>query len=173
MPEVERAPLPPGNLTPHFTLAEMTYSQTAVNNGIANTPNAAEHAELTNTAELLEKIRAICGNAPVTVSSGFRNAEVNALVGGAPNSAHRWGGAADIEIPLVGDPLVVCWKIFPHMKDLAIDQLIYESGGGAYWVHVGRAAPGSPARCQAFSIVNGATVTQPFPDGPRGVSSSG
>jgi zinc D-Ala-D-Ala carboxypeptidase len=172
-PGPEPAPLPDGYLSPHFSLAELTYSQTAVDNGIDNTPDDDELAELTKTADLLEEIRTLCRNAPVTVSSGFRCEEVNQLVGGATNSAHRWGGAADIEVPLIGDPLVVCFKIFPHMAELGIDQLIYESGGGAYWVHVGRPAPGSGARCQAFSIVDGQTVSYPFPDGPRGVSSSG
>ena len=155
-------PLPEGYLTPHFTLAELTYSSTAEINGIDNSPNDDELAELTKTAELLEEIRSILG-APVVVSSGFRCEEVNTLVGGAENSAHRWGGAADIEAPEFGDPLAICKAIEPHMVTLGIDQLIYESGGGAYWVHVGRPEPGNGARCQPFTIANGATCYAPFP----------
>jgi zinc D-Ala-D-Ala carboxypeptidase len=156
-------PLPPGYLTPHFTLSEMTYSGTANARGIDNTPNEQELAELTKTAELLEEIRSLLGAVPVMVSSGFRNEQVNALVGGASNSAHRWGGAADISAPDFGDPLAICRVLEPHIVALGIDQLIYESGGGAYWVHVGRPEPGSGARAQAFTIANGATTYTPFP----------
>lgn len=157
-------PLPPGYLSPNFTLAELTYSQTAVDNGIDNTPDRDELDQLTLTADLLEEIRTLLGNVPVLVSSGFRNEQVNALVGGASNSAHRWGGAADISAPDFGDPLAICCKIEEHMVDLGIDQLIYESGGGAYWVHVGRPEPGCGARAQAFTIAGGATCYSPFPN---------
>lgn len=157
------APLPEGYLTPHFTLHELTYSDIAVANGIDNTPNEDDLAELTKTAELLEEIRTLLGNVPITVSSGFRNEQVNALVGGASNSAHRWGGAADIEAPDFGDPLAICRAIEPHMVELGIDQLIYESGGGAYWVHVGRSEVGNGVRAQAFTIANGTTCDTPFP----------
>lgn len=162
-PGPEPEALPPGYLSPHFTLQEMTYSATAEANGIDNTPNEQELVELTKTADLLEEIRSILGNVPVAVSSGFRSEQVNRLVGGASNSAHRWGGAADISAPNCGDPLAICRKIEPHMVALGIDQLIYESGGGAYWVHVGRPAPGNGARAQAFTIANGATTYSPFP----------
>jgi hypothetical protein len=155
--------LPPGYLSPHFTLAELTRSDTATSYGIANTPNDQETAELKKTADLLEEIRSILGDVPVVVSSGFRNAQVNQLVGGATNSAHRWGGAADISAPQFGTPLEICRKVQPHLVALGIDQLIYESGGGAYWVHVGRPPPGSGARAQAFTIANGATTYSPFP----------
>jgi zinc D-Ala-D-Ala carboxypeptidase len=161
--EPTAAPLPEGFLTPHFTLEELTYSDTAVANGIDNMPNDDELVELTKTAELMEEIRTILGNVEIVVSSGFRCQEVNDLVGGAENSAHRWGGAADITAPEFGDPLAVCQAIEPHMAALGIDQLIYEQGGGAYWVHVGRPEPGNGARCQPFTISNGATCYSPFP----------
>jgi hypothetical protein len=161
--EPAAAPLPEGYLTPNFTLHELTYSDTAVAHGIDNVPNDDELVELTKTAELLEEIRTILGNARIDVSSGFRCQEVNELVGGADNSAHRWGGAADITAPDFGDPLAICKAVEPHMVALGIDQLIYEQGGGAYWVHVGRPEPGNGARCQPFTISNGATCYSPFP----------
>jgi hypothetical protein len=158
-------PLPDGYLSPHFTLAEMTYSDTANAQGIDNMPDDDEIAELTKTADLLEGIRSLLGDVPVMVSSGFRCPELNAAVGGASNSAHAWGGAADISAPDFGTPLEICRAIEPSMAALGIDQLIYESGGGAYWVHVGRPEPGNGARAQAFTITNGATCYVPFPNG--------
>lgn len=163
--EIEPTPpaLPEGYLTEHFTLDELTYSDTAVANNIDNMPNDDELVELTKTAELLEAIRTLLDDAGVVVSSGFRCEEVNQLVGGASNSAHRWGGAADITVPDFGDPLAVCQALEPHMVALGIDQLIYEQGGGAYWVHVGRPEPGNGARCQSFTIAGGVTCYSPFP----------
>lgn len=48
-------------LTPHFSLAELTASNTAKARGIDNTP-APEHLDkLTLTAELLERVRTLLG----------------------------------------------------------------------------------------------------------------
>lgn len=159
------ATLPPGNLTPHFTLAEFTASDTAEEQGIDNTPSDVEVDELAETAQLMELVRALCGGNAVLISSGYRCPELNAAVGGASNSAHLYGCAADIEIPDFGDPLTVCRAIMPSVAQLGIDQLIYEtSSDGSAWVHVGRAVPGGdPPRGQCFSVINGATVNTPFP----------
>jgi hypothetical protein len=43
---------------------------------------------------LLEPARQVVG--PILINSGFRNEDVNALVGGVPNSQHLLGQAADI-----------------------------------------------------------------------------
>lgn len=48
--------------------------------------------------DLLEAIRAERGS-PVIVTSGYRCAEHNAAVGGAPRSYHMIGRAADIAMP--------------------------------------------------------------------------
>ena len=59
-------------LSPHFTLAEMTLSQTAARQGIGNTPGEREIAALkTLCAEVLEPVRAHVDR-PVIVSSGYR-----------------------------------------------------------------------------------------------------
>lgn len=46
---------------------------------------------------LLEKIRAHFG-APVTISSGYRSWSHNNKIGGAKNSQHLYGNAADIQV---------------------------------------------------------------------------
>jgi zinc D-Ala-D-Ala carboxypeptidase len=159
IPQPQPSPLPAGNLTEHFTLAELTYSDTANSMGIDNTPDADGVEELTKTAELLEKIRDLCGGNPVFVSSGFRCPAVNSAVGGASNSAHVWGGAADFTIPAFGSVLDVCHAIEPHLGAWGVDQLIDESGGGAAWVHIGRAPDGYEPRAQCLTINPRGTTT--------------
>ena len=146
--------VPPGNLTPHFSLAEMIASDTAAMNGIDNTPSDEEIASLTDTCELLELVRALCDESAVMVSSGFRCADLNAAVGGATNSAHLYGCAADITVPSFGTPLDVCRAVEPYVTEWGIDQLIYEQT----WVHIGRAIPPSTEpRCQCLTINSAGT----------------
>ena len=151
--------LPEGYLSPHFTLAELIHSDTANAKGIDNTPDAAAEMNLAVLASVLEEIRHVCGDHPVTISSGYRCDALNRAVGGVSDSAHRYGLAADIVIPECGDPLHVAQLIEPHMADWHIDQLINEEGGGGRWVHVGVAAPGEVPRCQAMSMHGGTYTT--------------
>lgn len=44
----------------------------------------------------LEKLRAICGGRPLRIISGYRDPAHNVKVGGASNSRHLHGDAADI-----------------------------------------------------------------------------
>ena len=159
-PEPE-PPLPEGYLSPHFTLSELTYSDTANAKGIENSPDQAAIGQLTQLAQLtLEGIRKICGDNPVIISSGYRCPELNEAVGGASNSAHLYGCAADFIIPGFGDVLYICNALEPHLAELGIDQLIDESGSGARWVHVGRAIlPSTTPRCQCLTIADGVTTT--------------
>jgi zinc D-Ala-D-Ala carboxypeptidase len=135
------------NLSPHFTLEEMTASQTAARLGIDNTPAPAELGELQKTAELLERVRAVTER-PVFITSGYRAPAVNQAVGGAASSAHMWGGAADFIVPGYGSPLEVARFLATFAESLDFDQLIHEYGG---WVHIGRAREGK-ARRQLLTI---------------------
>ena len=116
-------------LTEHFSLAEMTFSEAAARHNISNQPDAETTVRMAQTAAGLERVRKLLG-APILVTSGFRAPAVNAIVGGAPNSAHILGWAADIKSPL-GDPFAVCQVI--AASDLEFDQLIHEFGA---WTHV-------------------------------------
>lgn len=123
------------NLTPHFTLAEMTRSSTAERLRLANTPDDAALAALLQTAELLERIRAVL-DAPVIVTSAYRAPAVNSAVGGATTSDHMAGQAADILAPRFGTPYRVAKTLAPLVDKLGIGQLILEGVGGKQWVHV-------------------------------------
>jgi zinc D-Ala-D-Ala carboxypeptidase len=47
----------------------------------------------------LEALRVKLGNHPITVTSGFRDIAHNAQVGGASDSMHLYGAAADLDVP--------------------------------------------------------------------------
>lgn len=116
-------------LSPHFTLEEMTRSQTAARRDIANEPDDAAVAALkTLCVEVLEPIR-VHFDRPVSVTSGYRSPELNRAIGGSRTSQHSQGEAADIVVPGVAVIDLAQWI---H-RNLNYDQLIYEFGR---WVHV-------------------------------------
>ena len=76
----------------NFTLKEMTKTGTGLPNEI---PSFEVAFNLYDTACFLQKLRTLIGM-PIVVTSGYRSEAVNKAVGGAKNSAHLRGGAADI-----------------------------------------------------------------------------
>jgi zinc D-Ala-D-Ala carboxypeptidase len=120
------------NLSPHFTLAELTTTTT----GLDNTPNAAETEVLRTLAAFLEKVRTVLGNRAITINSAFRSKAVNDAVGGVSNSAHRLGYACDFVCPSFGTPYEICRALDAAEKagKIKFDQLIQEGT----WVHVSR-----------------------------------
>jgi zinc D-Ala-D-Ala carboxypeptidase len=84
------------NLTPHFTLEELTHTD---HRTLDNTPNEAELANIQRLAEFLESVKTILGGKPVMINSAFRSKAVNDAVGSKDTSQHRIGCAADIRVP--------------------------------------------------------------------------
>lgn len=83
-------------LAEHFKLDEFIYSATAVELGLDNAlPPEVMPAIRNLTVRLLEPLR-IYHRQPMYIMSGYRSEELNRLVGGAPNSQHMRGEAADI-----------------------------------------------------------------------------
>lgn len=79
----------------YFTFDELTYSRTAVENGLLNRPGATERDNLAQLVErLLDPLRERLGE-PIAILSGYRSPEVNTFVGGEPDSQHTLGEAAD------------------------------------------------------------------------------
>ncbi len=109
-------------LTEHFALEEFTLSSTALALGIANTPTAEHLENLQRVAEGMEAVRALF-NVTIEITSGYRNPQVNAAVGGVPNSAHALGHAADFHVHGLHD-LDAAKRI--RDSGLTFDQLIYE-----------------------------------------------
>ena len=122
-------------LSKNFTLQEFTKSQTALRQGIDNTP---DEQHLSNAKLLFEKIvQPVRDNFGVTViNSGYRGPKLNEAVGGSSKSQHCKGEAVDIECPGTANYEIAKWI----QDSLDFDQLILEfytpgipdSG----WVHV-------------------------------------
>lgn len=91
------------DLSDNFNLSEFIKSQTALRNGIDNTPSE----------EVIENLRALCENVlqplrdyflmPVNISSGYRSVALNHKLGSSTSSQHILGQAADIEIYGIGN----------------------------------------------------------------------
>ena len=86
-------------MTPHFTLEELTASETAERNGWDNSPNDQELANLVRLAEFLEQVKEVLAGKPIMISSGLRTKKVNDAVGSKDTSQHRIGCAADFRVP--------------------------------------------------------------------------
>ena len=117
-------------LSPHFTLEELTLSQTATRMGIDNIPDDEQLANLRQLAQLLEQVRSAIGT-PIYISSGFRCRVLNSMVRGSSTSAHMDGRAADITAPGFGTPHNLAERI--AITELPFDQVILEFDK---WVHI-------------------------------------
>ncbi|KUZ70659.1 peptidase M15 [Burkholderia ubonensis] len=133
-------------LTPHFTLEELTRSDTARARQIDNTPSPAAAANLRRLAQTLERVRALLGGKPMQITSGYRSPALNRAVGGVSTSAHAQGLAADFVCSGYGPPVDVCRAL--AASDLPFDQVINEFGR---WVHIGLAADGVTPRRQVLT----------------------
>ena len=134
------------SLPPHFTLAQLTHSDTALEHDIANTPSSAHLENLRRLAQALEEIQQLLQH-PLTISSVYRCPELNRLVGGVPTSRHALGLAADFSCPAFGSPLDIARAI--AASPIHFDQIIHEYGR---WVHFGLATPGEAERRQLLTI---------------------
>jgi putative chitinase len=115
------------NLTPSFTLEELTHTD---HREFDNVPNEDELANLYRLADFLEQVKALLGGKPIIVNSAFRSAEVNRAVGSSDKSQHRRGCAADIRVPGMTPDEVVKAIVG---SDLPYDQVIREFDR---WTHV-------------------------------------
>ena len=118
------------NLSPHFTLEELTRSEVAARNGWDNSPNQEEIANLQRLAYLLEKVKEAVGGKPVMINSGFRSKQVNDSVGSKDSSQHRIGCAADLRVPGMTPKQVVDACI---TASVLFDQIILEFDA---WTHI-------------------------------------
>jgi hypothetical protein len=118
------------NLTPNFTLDELTASESAERNGWDNSPNDAELENLKRLADFLEQVKVVLNGKPVMINSAFRSKKVNDSVGSKDTSQHRIGCAADIRVPGM-TPDEVVRKIIA--SGISYDQVIREFDR---WTHI-------------------------------------
>jgi hypothetical protein len=120
-------------LSRHFTLDELTRSDTAVRLGLDNSPTQEVISNLQVLAQGLERVRAALGSVPLYISSGYRSPEVNKAIGGSRTSQHMAGEAADFTAPEFGTPTQIAEHLAALADSLQFDQLILEGGR---WVHI-------------------------------------
>ena len=136
-------------LSEHFTLAELTKTNTK----ILNVPNEAQVENLKRVCEWLEHLREKSSltpgpspkgegsrykETPIIINSGYRSPQVNKAVGGAPNSNHLTGCAVDIHVSGM-EQLIRYAAILLDISDERhedFDELLLErSPHGSYWLH--------------------------------------
>lgn len=145
-------------LSKNFSLAELTYSSTAVNKGLNNTPTPEI---ITNMQILVDNVLQPLRdklNKPLKINSGYRSIAVNTAVGGSATSDHCKGQAADIEISGMANA-----DLANYIKEnFEFTQLIlefYTQGlPNSGWVHVSYNPDN--LKCQVLTAVkqNGKTV---------------
>lgn len=136
-----------GMLSPHFALAEFTVSQEGARRGLRNQPLGPALRNLQRLAQVLEQLRTLLGGVPITITSGYRSGAINTLVGGALNSAHLSGLAADLIAPQFGTPRRIAQAVAD--SPLVFDQLIQEGT----WLHFAIAPVGQPPRRSILTAV--------------------
>ena len=129
-------------MTPHFTLAEFTASDTAARLGIDNSLPDELREAAKQTLEMMERIRYHI-DAPISITSGYRCEALNKAVGSKPGSDHTSAFAVDFKAPKAGTPADIAKLLVPVISIVGIGQLILEyaapDGGG--WVHVSTKIP--------------------------------
>ena len=122
-------------LSKNFSLTELTKSQTAERKGIHHTPSPEHQENLKRLCEsILQRVRDHF-NRVVSVSSGYRSAELCTAIGSKITSQHAKGEAADFEIFGISNKELADWI----NENLYYDQLILEywkeSDPNSGWVH--------------------------------------
>jgi zinc D-Ala-D-Ala carboxypeptidase len=78
----------------HFSYAELNKCNSTWSGGAVSASTAKANALVTMWK--LEALRHALGDAPITISSGFRSYSCNSAAGGASTSRHLYGDAADM-----------------------------------------------------------------------------
>jgi hypothetical protein len=140
-------------LSPHFTLEEMSVSEYGTRHGLPNVaPPVVVESLRTLCNNVLEPLRTRLGKG-IVVLSGYRSPAINRGVGGAATSQHMVGEAADTYVPRLSN---YTWAQFIIESGVPFDQLILEFG---QWVHVSHDMQGNQ-RGQVLTAVkqSGKTV---------------
>ena len=147
-------------MSDHFTIKELTYSDTAIRLGIDNSPTDQVLINLQNVVQfILEPVRNYFDK-QVKITSGYRSVALCNAVGSKPTSQHTLGQAVDFEIIGIPNQVVSDWIV----NNLDFDQCIlehynpnvYNSG----WIHASYKTPPSGNRKQYLKAytANGRTV---------------
>ena len=122
-------------LSKNFYLSELLISNTATRLGIENTPTEKHLKNLKEaTTNLWQPTRDLIGH-PMSISSGYRNPQVNSAVGGEKISAHPEGFAIDFISPGFGTPKEIALFLVKEYraKVLSLTKSFLNLDGGYIW----------------------------------------
>ena len=145
-------------ISKHISDKEGVYSTTATRQGLDNTPNEEQLANMKLLAEKVFEPLRDCVGGPIRINSFFRGPELNKAIGGSSKSQHCKGQAVDIDDG-------GCKKSNAEMyywikENLDFDQMIWEFGNddNPNWVHVSYVSPDKNRnRCLKAYKENGKT----------------
>ena len=137
-------------LSPHFTLGEMTRSNSHPE--VYNIPSHEAIANLTNLTKWLEVLRERAASpgptaspdpskgrgVPIIINSGYRSPQLNKKIGGVANSNHLTGCAVDIRTSGMEQAICYAAILINYAKESQhdFDELLIEKNRyGAVWVH--------------------------------------
>jgi len=145
-------------MSDHFSIKELTYSDTAIRLGIDNTPTdeVLKNLQLV-TQHILEEVRSYFDK-PIKITSGYRSPALCQAIGSKPTSQHTLGQAVDFEVIGIPNKVVSDWIV----NNLDFDQCIlefwkpneYNSG----WVHCSYKTSGNRKMYLKAYTANGRTV---------------
>lgn len=150
-----------------FKIEDFIHSDTAIANKIDNTPGREELQNIfTLIKGLADPLAALWYNYCQThslpkpwtlnINSGYRCPKLNAAVGGASDSSHKYGLAVDLR-PSNWHMAEFKICVTNYLKNRSFDQLIYEkpprSGGVPTWIHVGLYNSAGQQRRSIFEIL--------------------
>lgn len=146
------------NISEHFTLDQLTKSQTASRKGIAEqfTPSDIIIAELKELCtNVLERVLLIFPN--LTISSGYRSIALNSAIGGANSSQHTKGQAADLQINNASN-ITIAKAVLS--AGIGFDQMIIEFGTleKPDWIHLSYNKEHNRGQILRAEIIGGKTV---------------
>jgi len=114
----------------NFSISELVHSDNAIKTGIDNTPTIQEIDNLLHLiVYCLQPIRDKLKK-PMIITSGYRSTKVNFLCGGAMNSQHLKGEAADFIVKGMTPSQIIDFIV---KSGIEYDQLINERNK---WVHI-------------------------------------
>lgn len=167
-------------LSEHFTLEELTYSDTAIKYRVSNLPTTVHQNTLKHTCDyFLEPLRELLNkefnnkeyngkmvkSVVINITSGYRSSRVNQLLkqeGYNPSttSQHCTGEAVDIAVVLIYEDNTRCVlpynvtygyiKTYVKQGLLSVDQCLQERQGSMFWVHCSYKAGGASVNRKDF-----------------------
>ena len=145
------------NLSEHFTIKELTYSDTAIRLGIDNSPTEQVLKNLQNVVQfILEPLRNYFDK-PIKINSGYRSVALCEALKSKPTSQHTLGEAVDFEVIGIPNQVASEWLVNNLEYDQCILEFynpnIYNSG----WIHCSYSAINRKQYLKAYTA-NGRTV---------------